>query len=285
MWAGKEGPATHSCPGGSLQWLGPTPCCSSFCLSPALWVLLSLLLLDAFLCASVSDFLSFSASLSLALCLPVTPNLFQPRICPLPLSLGLWVACHPCSLSLSGSQTIFTFLSVSLSLLSLSISLSLPPALSPPLSFHPSPSFPRNLPVRDFWRHPPQEPALGRRGMHPPAHLGDPEICKSLCGGRAPRSHPRSPKPGSPRPLPPPCRTSRPVAIATGPRIPSPGTAALRPGVPHGNDTAGRGCPRGLEGRQGVHCRGRRPWNNGHPLPHSPPFSVLASPSILSPKL
>ena len=150
------------CSGSAPPHAAPPVClllCGSFSLSSSSMpfsVLLSLIF-------------SLSLHLSIALCLPVTPNLFQPRICPLPPSLGLWVACHPCSLSLSGSQTIFTFLSVSLSLLSLSISLSLPPALSPPLSFHPSPSFPRNLPVRDFWRHPPQEPALGRKGMHPPS--------------------------------------------------------------------------------------------------------------------
>lgn len=152
MLAGKEGPTIHSCPsGGSPQWLGPTPRCSSCYLSPALWVHLSSSSVSFSMPLFLSLIFSLSASFSVALRLPLHSQSLSASYLSSPTSLTLGPLSR--SLSLSGFQ-FFTFLSISLSLPSLSIFFSLPSALYT-LSFRPSPSFPRNLPVRDFWRHPP----------------------------------------------------------------------------------------------------------------------------------
>lgn len=141
MWAEKEGPAIHYCPRGAhcSGWAPPRaappalslPRCGSLSLSS------SSMSFSMPLCLFVSDFLSFSASLSVALHLPLDSQSLSASYLSSPqVSLCVSDSGSPVSLALCLSlfqalRQFFTFLSISLSLLPLSISLSLPPALSP----------------------------------------------------------------------------------------------------------------------------------------------------------
>lgn len=118
-----------------------------------------------------------------------------------------------------------------------------------------------------------------KEGYGPPP-LTHPRDPRNLREPLRPQNHPLPPsKHISSCPLPLLCRTSHPVAIATGPSILSPGTAALQPRVLHRNDTTGRGCQRCPEGRQGCTAGASAHRKDRHPLPHCPPFQYQNPPA------
>ena len=222
-------------------------------------------------------------------CSGAGPTLCHPSFFPFlshavgsSLSLPLCVFTPPSvsrSLSLPGclSQSLSIFLTVSLSLaLSISHFLQL-------LSFPLSPRFPLNLPVRDFRKHPPQVPALEREreGKKKKRDM-DPVPLRSAGTMKSART-----------------------SVATNPAAPtleahfseSTTTAALdqlhgcysyRSEHPFSRDCRspttgpaqeprppGEGAQWSTEGcNAGASAHVRR----GHPLPHSPPLSVLGSP-------